>query len=829
MARTTEQRISIDGKKLRLSNLDRVLYPATGTTKRDVIDYYRRIAPVMLPHCRDRPVTRKRWPGGVGEDGGGEVFFQKNIGQGAPDWVERRSIQHSDHVNEYPLANDVATLAWFGQMAALEIHVPQWRFGEGDEHLPPDRIVFDLDPGEGVGLRECVEVARLVRGLLRDMGLDPVPVTSGSKGIHLYAGLDGTQSSEQVSGVAKELARALEADHPDDVISSMRRSARAGKVFIDWSQNNASKTTIAPYSLRGRRHPHVAAPRTWRELASPQLRQLDLRDVLARVKRRGDPMAGLEDARGDGTASDGVMGRGGPVDRDADPPPRDRLTVYRTKRDASRTPEPVPDRHGRGGDGPPSFVIQRHQARRLHFDFRLEHEGVLVSWALPKGVPTDPKRNHLAVPTEDHPLEYGEFEGEIPKGEYGAGVVEIWDAGTYELEKWEDGEVIATLTGREDGGLGGRRKYALFRTGDDPQKPQWMIHRMQLDDESGGEGGATTREPASAKRAPSRRSRAAPARYRPMLAVRGEADALERLDQNEWAFEMKWDGMRAIVTVDDKVTVHSRNARDVTVSFPELDGVVDAVDTESCVLDGEIVAFGGNGAPDFGRLQRRMHVTNPREAARLRNEVPVSLVVFDVLEINGSPSVELPYANRRELLDEVVHDVDGLVLVPPAFDGDVEAAVDSSSRFGLEGIMAKRLESPYRPGRRSSDWRKVAHVQTAEVVVIGWRPSSADPSGLASLLLAVPTADGLRYAGRVGTGFSASQRREIRRSLERLARKTPPADGVPGADARDARWATPKLVAEVRYRERTADGRLRHAAWRGWRPDKSPPDVNPEV
>lgn len=289
----SQRTMRIGGRTLRVSNLDKVLYPADGTTKGDVIGYYRAIAAVMLPHCRERAATRKRWPNGVGESGDGHFFFQKDIGDGAPDWVATARIAHRDHVNVYPLVDDEATLAWLAQLASLEIHVPQWRFGPEREQLPPDRMVLDLDPGQGVDLRRCARVAFLVRDSLKGMGFASVPVTSGSKGIHLYAGLDGSLASQQASDVAHELALALEADHPDDVTSSMKRSLRGGKVFIDWSQNTASKTTVAPYSLRGRERPTVAAPRTWRELASPHLRQLGFREVLRRVERRGDPMAPL--------------------------------------------------------------------------------------------------------------------------------------------------------------------------------------------------------------------------------------------------------------------------------------------------------------------------------------------------------------------------------------------------------------------------------------------------------------------------------------------------------------------------------------------------------
>lgn len=298
MAPTSKSEVvSVGGRRITLTNLDKVLYPATGTTKRDVLAYYAGIAPVLIPQVANRPVTRKRWVDGVGTaTRPGTGFFQKNLDESTPAWVERRSIEHRDHANSYPLVNDEATLLWLGQTATLELHVPQWRFGRAGTRRNPDRLVLDLDPGEGAGLAECAEVAFLVRGILADARLAAVPVTSGSRGIHVYAALDGGRTSDQVSAMAHELARALEADHPDLIVSTMAKSLRGEKVLIDWSQNNGSKTTVAPYSLRGRLRPTVAAPRTWRELSATSLAQLDYREVLRRVRRRGDPLAALAPA-----------------------------------------------------------------------------------------------------------------------------------------------------------------------------------------------------------------------------------------------------------------------------------------------------------------------------------------------------------------------------------------------------------------------------------------------------------------------------------------------------------------------------------------------------
>ncbi|HWL01676.1 MAG TPA: non-homologous end-joining DNA ligase [Microbacteriaceae bacterium] len=281
---------------MELTNPGKVMYPATGTTKADVLEYYLGIAEYLLPYAAGRPVTRKRWVDGVAHP----PFFQKNIERFAPDWVPTRIMHHKDHDNWYPVLDaetGVATLGWFAQVAALELHVPQWRFAPDGTPGHPDRMVFDLDPGEGTGLAECVQVAKLIRDRLGAEGFVTVPVTSGGKGIHVYAALDGSRTSDEANEFAHELARALEEEHPALVVSTIRKADRRGKVLIDWSQNNASKTTITPYSLRGRTRPTVAMPRTWGEITSGRLRQIEFDEVLPMLRRRGDAAEALRPAQ----------------------------------------------------------------------------------------------------------------------------------------------------------------------------------------------------------------------------------------------------------------------------------------------------------------------------------------------------------------------------------------------------------------------------------------------------------------------------------------------------------------------------------------------------
>ena len=873
-----EQLVRIGGRRLRITNLEKVLYPETGTTKGEVIDYYSRIAEALIPHVVGRPVTRKRWPDGVGTaDDPGMVFFAKDLERGAPSWVRRMPIPHSTGTKEYPLVADVPTLVYLAQVASLELHVPQWRFDAAGGRGPADRLVLDLDPGPGAGLAECAEVAGWAREILLDMGLEPYPVTSGSKGIHLYTALPPGQSTEQASALANELARAIEADHKDLVVSSMKKAERHGKVLIDWSQNNGSKTTIAPYSLRGRPHPTVAAPRTWDELDDPGLRHLEFTEVLDRVEAIGDPMAAL------GFHAGGREAESGP------------LSAYISKRSADRTPEPVPANplgatpHGEL----PRFVIQEHHATALHWDFRLEHDGVLVSWAVPRGVPHSSRRNNLAIMTEDHPLEYATFEGTIPAGEYGGGTVTIWDDGRYELEKWRDDEVIATLEGRPGGPLG-RVRLALIRTAGEGEKSSWLLHRMKTDAAGRPQPEGIVVEPSPQADAPrgaaarsgrgrrgahdkqeeppepsprsgdltgagqSRPDRPAHARspdlakvakpvpgsplslesLRPMLAS-SATPAQARTAARGWAerdvegvmwVEMKWDGIRAVGAWDgERLRLFARSGNEVTHRYPELTAADAGFGPEPCVVDGELVALEPDGRPSFPLLQTRMNLERVGDIAREARRTPVRYYLFDVLAHGGDDLADLPLRERRDVLEAVAAASADPIAVPPVFD-DVDAALETSERLRLEGIVVKDPGSRYLRGGRSDAWLKVKLTRTQEVVIAGIRPGKGGRSTtFGSLLLGIPDDEGLRYAGRVGTGFSDSTLKMLMKKLVPLRTGENPLVGVPALDARDALWVRPDLVGEVEYGEFTPGGILRHPRWRGLRPDKSPADVRREV
>lgn len=309
---------------------------------------------------------------------------------------------------------------------------------------------------------------------------------------------------------------------------------------------------------------------------------------------------------------------------------------------------------------------------------------------------------------------------------------------------------------------------------------------------------------------------------KPMLAVAGE---LPTTRLAEWAAEMKWDGVRAVTYVSgSQVRVFSRNDRDVSVSYPEVSSLARA--NVDVVLDGELVALDDDGRPNFGLLQSRMHVADPAKAKKLSEQIRVDYLLFDVLRIDGRDTVQLTYSTRRELLEQLGLDDCEKVAVPPAFKGDPAHALEASRASGLEGVVCKRLDSVYLPGRRSATWVKVKHQQMQEVVLIGWEPGEGRRAGeIGALLLGVNVEGELHYAGQVGTGFTERALRDLKEKLTPLSAKTAAADDVPAEHARVAHWVRPELVGEVVYGEWTRDNRLRHPSWRGLRPDKNPRDV----
>jgi bifunctional non-homologous end joining protein LigD len=467
----------------------------------------------------------------------------------------------------------------------------------------------------------------------------------------------------------------------------------------------------------------------------------------------------------------------------------ERLGAYQSKRDFDQTPEPA----GRGGaEEGTRFVIQQHDATNLHWDLRLERDGVLASWALPRGVPGHPDENRLAVRTEDHPLEYLEFHGEIPKGSYGAGTMEIWDRGTYVPEKFRDTEVIMVLEGDRVQG-----RYALIQT----KGKNWLIHRMDPPGDPGAEP--------------------MPDRIEPMKATTGK---LPR-DDSKYGYEIKWDGVRAVVHLDrGHVAAFGRSGADFTSHYPELRQLARAAGAQRMILDGEVVAFDKEGRPSFQALQSRMHLASEAAVRRKVRELPVTYVIFDLLWLDGHSTMSLTYEDRRRLLESL--ELEGPRWRTPASRvGDGQALLEASKAQGLEGIVAKRLDCPYEPGRRASGWIKIKNVAGQEFVIGGWTPGEGGRGkSLGALCVGVHDDDGrLVYAGKVGTGFTEATLGLLKRELDPLSRDTSPFEGR--QPPKGTVFVEPRLVASVEFREWTQTGTLRAPSFKGLRADVDAADV----
>jgi len=466
------------------------------------------------------------------------------------------------------------------------------------------------------------------------------------------------------------------------------------------------------------------------------------------------------------------------------------LDEYRRKRSPRGTPEPFSTRRAQSPRRP-IFVVQRHDARRLHYDFRLERAGALASWAVPKGVPLEPGSQHLAVHVEDHPLEYATFEGEIPKGQYGAGLVEIWDSGTYELlEEKRDGGLTVRLEGAR---LEGTWALVPAKLSGDPKN--WLLLRKR-----------DRAEPAPKERRD----------YAPMLATLAETPPSGK----DWIFEVKWDGYRTIVRVErGQAILRSRKGNDFTDRFAAVARQVEkALKTPDAVLDGEVCALDERGRSSFSAMQTG-------EWSGL------ALYVFDLLEVEGRPLVERPLIERRAELERLLDRRNRCVRLSEAFE-DGEALLAAAEEQELEGIIAKRGDSPYTPGRRTRSWLKVKTHGRQEFVIAGYTKGQGRRStSFGSLVLAVEEGGELQYVGNCGTGFDE---REIGRLLGRLRpleRAESPfrvVPKMPKVRKGDVVWVEPKLVCEVEFAEWTHDGRLRAPSYKGLREDKEASDVRRE-
>jgi bifunctional non-homologous end joining protein LigD len=796
----------IEGRQVRLTNLDKTFWPDEGYTKGDVVAYYLTVADAALPYVRDRPLTRKRMPNGIA----GDFFYEKQAPSHTPQWIRTAPVVaiRSGARIDYVVATDAASLAWLANLGCIELH--PWH-SRVQSLGAPDYAFFDLDPF-GVDFPVVRDVALHVNAILEQLGVRGYPRTSGATGMQVYVPLDPIHDYGDVRAWVERCCALINRADPKRTTMAWDIGRRDGRVFLDHNMNVEGKNIAATWSLRPEPHAPVATPLRWHEVAQDVWPQdFTIRTVHREMAERGalfaPVLAGGQDLR----RASAMLGLPplGPVtphhriaEEDADTALADEdagdLRRYVAIRDFERTPEPSgATAVDSAPDGAERFVIQHHLATRLHHDLRLERGGTLRSWALPKGLPLVRNERHLAVQTEDHPLEYLDFSGDIPAGEYGAGPMRIWDRGDYDVREWTDDKVTFRLHGHRHRGV-----WHLFRTSD-AERSQWMVTRVD-------EGVDVPSEPAT---------------YAPMLAVLRDAP----FNDERWQFEVKWDGVRAIATVcrpglgrPAGTFLRTRRGNDVTVTYPELGGLWERVLAFNAVLDGEIVTFTPDGRPSFERLQRRMNIRDEHMARRMSGEMPVSYVAFDLLALDGEELIALPLSERLRRLDEIL--VPGGPVMRNETLGSNGTSVFSAVRNArLEGIIGKRLAAPYRPGRRSSDWVKIKVRSTVECVIGGWLPKADEPRGSEpySLLTGLWSDGRLQWVARVGSGLTAAERTALKARLAELASDecpfAPDPDLPPGA-----RWVRPEIVCSVEYTEVTEAGRLRAPTYQGRRDDADP-------
>ncbi|MFL6499394.1 MAG: non-homologous end-joining DNA ligase [Candidatus Udaeobacter sp.] len=843
-------------REITISHADKILYPGGKFTKADVVDYYRRVALYLLPHFHNRPVTLKRYPDGVF----GEAFYEKDAPGFTPDWVKTFPVPRREggpDIN-YILINDRRTLMWAASIAALELHP----FLHCVPYLEqPTHIVFDLDPGEDANVLSCAEVSFLLREVLTKLRLKCFAKVSGSKGIQVYVPLNTTVTYDQTQSFARATAELLEKKHPDKIVADMAKNLRVGKVFIDWSQNADFKTTVGVYSLRAKRpRPYVSMPIRWNELASAlkksdaALLDFEPDKALHRLKRVGDLFASLrklEQKLPKEFASVALPEQRG-ADRVTGPTTSRRtaksLSEYGAKRHFARTTEPAPRSPTRSAQGSRRrFVVQKHAASHLHYDLRLEMHDVLKSWAVPKGVPLKANEVHSAFETEDHPVEYLDFEGVIPRGEYGAGTVLVWDIGTYEVidgNYWK-GRLSVFLNGKKL-----RGEWTLERTGNDNGKTKWICRKTGGDAKTISANRAdlsaltrrtmeqiavtdkprVSREPQSNKsRQPEtkrakRSSPAAPRFIKPMKAT-----AVTDLPKgDEWIYEVKWDGYRALGLK------HGQNARllslkdkDLTSDFPAAAEAVGSIGADTATIDGEIVAIDSKGCPSFQALQNR---------ASLGKEWQVVYYAFDLLNFEGEDWTKKPLHERKEKLRAILEGSD--VRYNANLSGSPEAILRTIESAGLEGIVAKKRDSFYRAGTRVTTWLKYKINKAQEFVIGGYKP---DAASFQSILVGYYEAKQLLFAGKVRQGFNPYVRAKLYEAMRPcLTSKCPFAnlpssrtshfgEGITTEEMKELCWLKPKLVAQISFTEWTNYGLLRHATFEGLRDDKEAHSVVREI
>lgn len=772
MASRKTQTVQLGKRKLELSNLDKVLFPEDQISKAQLIEYYLKIAPTVLRHLKGRPISMVRFPDGLS----GESFFQKDRPKWAPPWIDH--VVMGEEAKDYVIPTEEATLVWLANLACIELHQMQCRSPKFDK---ADYIVYDFDPPETMPFSRVAEMALDFKKTLEGFGYAPFVKTTGRKGLHVLTPIEPNWTIDQVFVAAKAIAQPFVEAKSEFLTLQIKKELRKGRALLDIYRNRQSQTIIAAYSVRGSNGAPVSTPLNWEELAALERPSVfTLLNVPERILQSGDPWEAF------GASATPLHTERKPLkfSKVALPPARTRKTPeqlesYSAKRSFEKTAEPRP---APGSGSGSAFVVHRHHASRLHYDLRLERDGVLKSWAVPKGLPPRPGIMRLAVNVEDHPLDYVNFEGAIPKGQYGGGMMWKFVQGRYEISKEKKEGFYFRLLSREL-----TAEYRIHHTKED----QWLLERVdapQVD---------WLRQPVS-----------------PMLAK--PAEELPKSD--DYLYELKWDGIRALITIDEgKVTIRGRNGLEITNQFPELADAEKSFRATSAVFDGEIVCLQPDGKPDFAKVIHRMQQKSEAGIKLARARSPAFCYLFDCIYLDGRPLTNEPLHRRREwLLDAVKSGT--AYRVSEALD-EGAALLEAVRGMGLEGVMAKQRNSPYLPGKRSDAWLKVKTCHTTECVIIGYTRGKGDRQATFGAIHLGEIEDGqLKYVGKAGSGFDENSLKEVAAGLRKLPVVKRPVKERPVDEAQTV-WVEPSLMCEARFASRTKDGMLREPVFLRLRPD----------
>ncbi len=751
-----EVHTEIEGQKLKITNLEKIIYPEISKTKAEVISYYLEIAPLMLKYIKDRPLTLIRFPDGIGK----KKFYTKNKPSWTKDWIPSTHLPW-DEENEYLLANKTPHLVWLANLAALEIHTMNSRIKSINK---PDHFIIDLDPPESLNFDSVKALAFELKSLLEAYGYFPFAKLSGGKGIHITTAIHPKWDYDTMLEAVKSMMKEFIKTHPHTTLF-VHKDKRKNKTLLDIYRNHPGNTTIAPYSLRGKPGAPVSLPLPWDLIQRAKSAQdYNMEDALAYVKEHGDAWEDLFlKATNLHTASAKIESTNAA-----------RLQDYEKKRDFKKTNEPDAKKDDQLKESVnDKFVIQMHDATNLHFDLRLGVDDVLKSWAIPKGLPIEEGIKRLAIQTEDHPAKYIDFEGSIPKEEYGGGEMWVFETGTIEWLKKSKGSLKFKLIGKQL-----KANFSMYQLKD---KNEWIIERKE-----------------------SAKLKVLKEGIKPMLS-----DVTKQIPKNEkdYLFEIKWDGIRVLIYKrKNELKILSRSGRDITKQFPEFaDGKF--IHVQNAIIDAELVCIDDAGRPIFSEIISRMHSMGQSKILSLSRTKKAYLYAFDCLYINGKKMQSMPFYKRHDWLKAILKTGDRVRLSDTFEDG--KQLYEAAKNMQLEGIMAKQKEGKYFPGSRSDVWKKIKFRETIECYIIGYTEGKGDRQQVfGALHLASKEDNNWKYYGKVGTGFDAKKLKEIWEQLKEVEHTPKPIKENIEEENR-TKWIKAAYLCEVSYASLSSNETLR--------------------